>query len=80
MISCDKHDYVEIACMYNYPIKITLKSGSELEGKALDTQYNDSREECIKIKLNDAEKLVVLESISRIEVLIENPHFHVFSF
>lgn len=79
MISCDQHDYVEIACMYNYLIKITLKSGSELEGTALDAQYNDSREECIKIKFNDTEKLVVLESISKIEALIENPHFHVFS-
>jgi Rho-binding antiterminator len=44
MISCEKHDYVEIACMYNYLIKLTLNSGDELRGVALDVKRNQNRE------------------------------------
>ncbi|HFU74774.1 MAG TPA: transcriptional antiterminator, partial [Arcobacter sp.] len=27
MISCHQYDYIEIACMYHYPVALTLKSG-----------------------------------------------------
>jgi Rho-binding antiterminator len=80
MISCEQHDYVEIACMYNYLIKLTLNSGDELEGVALDVKRNENREECINIKVNNIESLVVLDSVSKMEVLVESPHFKVVTF
>lgn len=80
MISCEQHDYVEIACMYNYLIKLTLSSGDELEGVALDVKRNKSREECINIKVNNIDSLVVLDSVSKMEVLVENPHFKIVTF
>ena len=75
MISCNEYDYVEIVCMYRYPVKITLKSGTTIEGIALDTQYNADRKECIKVDVDDIETLITLASISMLEVGIENPHF-----
>lgn len=76
MVSCHQTDYVELACMYRYPVKLTLKSGQELSGTAVDTKWNTSKEECIEIKTENAiTELVVLEAISKLEVLIENPHF-----
>ena len=73
MISCDQHDYVEIACLYRYVVKLTLKSGAEVQGIAMDTRRNAQREECLV--LSQDENLIVLDSIAKMEVLVENPHF-----
>jgi len=80
MISCNEYDYVEIVCMYRYPVKITLKTGLIIEGIALDTQYNAERKECIKVDVDDTETLIVLASIAMLEVGIENPYFQQISF
>jgi len=77
MIRCNQHDYIEIVCMYHYPIKLTLKSGDIIEGIALDIQRNDQRDECIKIDIEGIEQLVVLEEIKMLEVMAENPHVQV---
>ena len=75
MISCAQYDYIEIACTYKYRIKLILSSGSEISGKALDTQYNDDRKECIKVLVESNETLVVLDSVTKMEAYEENPHF-----
>jgi Rho-binding antiterminator len=74
MISCDQQDYIETVCMHHYPIKLTLKSGDTTQGIAVDTQVNDARHECIKIDVEGVEQLVVLDEITILEVLVENPH------
>ncbi len=80
MMSCDQHDYIEIACTFRYPVRLTLKSGDIVEGKALDTQRNEARQECIKLAIAGKESLVVLNEISRMEACADNPHFQVVSF
>lgn len=80
MISCDQHDYIEIACMYRYPIKLTMKSGSVIECTALDTQRNDNGEECIKVAFRGVENLVELDGISKLEACVGNPHFNIVCF
>ncbi len=80
MISCNQHDYIEIVCMYHYPIKLTLKSGDIIQGIAQDTQRNDQRDECIKIDMNGAERLVILEEIKTLEVTVDNPHLQKIGF
>ena len=35
-ISCDLHDYIEVACMYGYQVRLILKDQSTVEGKAKD--------------------------------------------
>lgn len=75
MISCNEHDYVEIACMYRYPIKLTMKTGEVIECTALDTQYNAASEECIKVSVGGTESEIIIDKISKLEVCIENPHF-----
>jgi Rho-binding antiterminator len=80
MISCNEYDYVEIVCMHRYPVKITLKTGTVIEGIALDTQYNLARRECIKLDVDDCETLITLAGISTLEVGIDNPHFQQISF
>ncbi|MBD5772347.1 Rho-binding antiterminator [Marinomonas colpomeniae] len=80
MISCAQYDAIEIVCMYFYPIKLTLKSGDELACKAMDTQRNANGEECIKVKIEGSDRLVVLTSIWKLEICVENPHFKIMSF
>lgn len=66
--------------MYRYPVKLTLITGTVIEGIALDTQYNAERKECIKLDVDDIETLITLASIAILEIGIENPHFQRISF
>ncbi len=76
MVTCNEYDYIEIVCLFHYPIKMTLKGGHIVEGVALDTQRNDQNQECIKIKHEDGRsELVVLSELTKLAVGIENPHF-----
>jgi len=54
MISCHLYDYIEIACMHQYPVKLTMKNGEIFECTALDTRYNAAKEECIKVRLKNS--------------------------
>ena len=80
MISCNDYDYIEIVCLYRYPVRLTLKSGLTIEGKALDTARNQDKQEAIKLDQNGVEQLVVLDDLSLLEVLVDNPHFNQKSF
>ena len=75
MISCDLHDYVEIACTYRYELRLLLKSGLEVEGRAIDTVLNADRLECIKIEANKDEILVTLDSVQSMISVSDSPHF-----
>ncbi len=75
MLSCQQYDYIEITCMYRYPIKLTMNSGRVVQAKALDTARNENCQECIKVLMDGNEKLIVLDDIARLEVTISNPHF-----
>jgi len=61
--------------MHRYPIKLTLKSGVEVQGKAIDTQRNEAREECMKMTIDGELRLLVLDTILILEVTVDNPHF-----
>ncbi|MDA0107773.1 Rho-binding antiterminator [Vibrio sp. La 4.2.2] len=75
MISCSDYDYIEIACMYRYPVKLTMKVGQLLEGIALDTARDESNNECLKLIAKETDVLVILDEINKLEVLVDNPHF-----
>jgi Rho-binding antiterminator len=74
MLQCDLHDYIEIVCLYHYPLQLTLSSGERLTGTAVTTCYNDDRQECLVIQQNEAEQQVLLEDIALLEVTVQNPH------
>ncbi|MEI8658371.1 Rho-binding antiterminator [Vibrio sp. Hal054] len=80
MISCGNYDYIEIVCLFKYPIETTLKSGEVVSGKALDTAKNSLGEECIKLLTQDSDVLVVLDSVAKLKVTMENPHFQEVTF
>lgn len=80
MISCSQYDYVEIACLYKYPLKLTLTSGDVVVGKALDTRRNADGQECMLLLVEDEKILVLLDDIKQLAVTISNPHFEKINF
>lgn len=75
MVSCQQYDYIEIACMHQYSVNLYLKSGEEVSGIALDTSINENRQECLRIKVEGAEELVVLDTLLKMDAKVQNPHF-----
>jgi len=75
MMTCSNYDYIEIACMYKYPVTLTLKDGSERSGIAWDTTINGNHEECIILKKDSHTETVPLEQVIQMQTRQENPHF-----
>ncbi|MFJ3484728.1 Rho-binding antiterminator [Pseudomonas sp. NPDC090202] len=44
-LSCDLYDYLEIACMHRYRLKVELVDGTTFEGTPLTTRTAPSKEE-----------------------------------
>ncbi|MBK8814975.1 MAG: Rho-binding antiterminator [Methylococcaceae bacterium] len=72
-ISCNLHDYLEIACMYHYRVKIELKDNQFLEGKAMDIVTSFGRE--YLIIENDKKHLIELTSLVKLKPLTVNAKF-----
>ena len=73
-ITCDLHDYLEIACMYQYQVRLVLKDGSSLVGKAIDTVTKDKREYLL-IDDSGETRSVELIQLKKLEVLTANAQF-----
>jgi len=80
MISCEHYDYIEIACTYRYPLRLTIKSDEVIDCIAKDTLINEYKNECIKVSVDGSDRLVVLDEILTMEVKVDNPHFKLVSF
>lgn len=80
VIACHLYDNIELACLYRFPVKLRLRDGIWRRGKAVDTAFNDDRKECLSLKTSHGERLVQLDDITRMEVLVDNPHFMALDF
>ena len=72
-ISCNLHDYLEIACMYHYQVKIELKDNQLLEGKAMDMVIADGRE--YLILENDRKHHIELTDLVKMKPITANAKF-----
>ncbi|GAB2643818.1 Rho-binding antiterminator [Vibrio panuliri] len=75
MISCSQYDYLEIACLYHFPVKLTLLDGHELSGIACDTGYNALKQECLILEVEGTREYVVTDNLKSLRVTLDNPHF-----
>jgi Rho-binding antiterminator len=80
MISCANHDYIEIACMYRFELRLVLENGQVAHGKAFQTVLNENKEECLVLETKSGNKLIVLEQVVSIEAVTDNSHFGKVSF
>ncbi|MDP5293316.1 Rho-binding antiterminator [Oceanimonas sp. CHS3-5] len=75
MMSCEQHDYIEIACLYRYAVTLTLVSGEQVSGMALNTTRNTDKEECLTLLIGNEVRLLPLASLARMTAVQPNPHF-----
>ncbi|NGZ14518.1 transcriptional antiterminator [Vibrio aestuarianus] len=80
MIACSQYDYIELACLFHLPVKLTLKSGVTYSGIAVDTLRNEHKQECIQLKNAQGEYLLATDSLLMMEALSEHPHFTIVEF
>ena len=73
-ISCELHDFIEIACLYGYRVRLVLKDGSVLEGKALDTETSGEKREYLVID-NGGRVSVELNRLVKLEALTQGAVF-----
>lgn len=73
-IACELHDYLEIACLYHYQVKLTLKDHSTLEGKAIDTLTTAEKREYLLLD-NGQEQRIELNQLKKLTVLTPNAAF-----
>ncbi len=74
-ISCELHDFVEVACMYGYQVRLTLKNGQTIEGKAIDIVTSAEKRECLIID-GDTRQHIDLTELAKMQTLNPNAKFH----
>lgn len=79
-MSCELHDYLEIACMYGYRVQLTLKNHQTLEGKALDTLTTAEKREYLVIGNGHEQSRIELNQLAKMQVLSPNAKFKEVSF
>lgn len=75
-ISCELHDFIEVACMYQYQLKLHLKNEQIIEGKALDIINSAENQECLIIENTGAKQQIILTQLTKMEVLTPNAKFN----
>ena len=73
-ISCALHDYLEIACLYGYQVRLILKEYQTIEGKAIDTMTTAEKREYLVID-NGQKQQIELIQIKKMQVLTANAKF-----
>jgi Rho-binding antiterminator len=81
-ISCDNYDYIEIACLYAYELKLQLVSDETLFGRAVTTGIDENKQEFMLIECHpENEKKpakdleVPLNQLKSLHVLSPNARF-----
>lgn len=73
-ISCELHDYIEIACMHGYRVKLELKDGKTLEGKAVDVITTAERHEFLVLDVGQKQQ-IELNQLVKMTTLTPNASF-----
>ena len=74
VISCELHDFVEVACMYGYQVKLILKNEQTIEGKAVDIVQSADKRECLVLDSGSKQQIDLME-LSKMQVLTPNAKF-----
>lgn len=74
-LDCDLHDYLEIACLYGYRLRIELEDGSWLNARALDTRTLPSKEEMLVVRAAGEERQLRLDRLHAITALTPGARF-----
>jgi Rho-binding antiterminator len=79
-ISCELHDYLEIACLYGYRVKLTLKDQRIIEGKSLDVVTTAEKREYLIIDTGHEQQQIESNQLNKMQVLTPNAKLKEISF
>lgn len=72
-LHCDLHDYLEIACLYRYWLRIELRDGLAFDAQAFTTHTRRSSdgmlEETLEVRVDDASREFRLDRLRAITPL-----------
>lgn len=68
-LSCDLYDYLEIACMHHYRLRIELVGGGELLAQALTTETTPDKEEFFLVQSAEGTQRLRLDRLLAITPL-----------
>ncbi|SFP90093.1 transcriptional antiterminator, Rof [Nitrosomonas cryotolerans] len=74
-ILCDLHDYVEVACMYHYQLKLILKDNQIIEGKAIDIITSTEKQEYLIISNGQEQYHIELTQLAKMQATTPNARF-----
>ena len=74
-INCRIYDHIEMVCLYQYEIEITLIDDSVLIGKAINTKSDTEKIEYLVVKTQFDNQLIRLDTIKSISVITQNAVF-----
>jgi Rho-binding antiterminator len=74
-INCELHDFLEIACLYGYRVKLTLKDQKIIEGKALDVLTTTEKREYLIIDNGREQQQIESNQLRKMQVLTPNALF-----
>jgi Rho-binding antiterminator len=60
ILSCDLHDYLEIACVYKIEVEFMFKDGSNLIGTPVTTSVGKDKKEYLTFNVKDKGSFVSL--------------------
>jgi Rho-binding antiterminator len=77
LISCELHDYFEIACMHRYQLSVVLNNGAVIMGEAQDIRQKEKREHlCLRtdqgneyVNLTDIKSMTALTTDALFQTL-----------
>ncbi len=80
MISCQTHDYIEIACLYGFQIRLQLTDGSSQQGTAITTETSSDKREWLILEQPTGKIQIDLMQIKSMQSLTANSHFELINF
>ncbi|WP_080927840.1 Rho-binding antiterminator [Vibrio nigripulchritudo] len=76
MISCDKYDFIELACVFKFKVTLEMLNGETEEGVATSTKIGADRIEYLVLShLDEDESFIQMDQIRTMTAKTPNPHF-----
>ncbi|HGY3717444.1 TPA: Rho-binding antiterminator [Citrobacter gillenii] len=74
-VDCDLHDYLEIACLYRYMLRIELTDGTVFDARAVTTRTTIEKEEYLVVERQASSQNIRLDYLSAITALTAGAKF-----
>ncbi|KZN45509.1 Rho-binding antiterminator [Pseudoalteromonas luteoviolacea] len=72
---CEHTDYLELACIKGFELRVTTRGGESFTGHAKDIIYDKQKCQCLMLVHNSESLSIPLEALIELEALTPNTYF-----